>query len=674
MKISLCMIIKNEQDTIVRCLESCKGFVDEYIIGIDDSSTDETESRVRTFFDNEKITADVYKFKWDSDFSKARNVGMNKATGDYILIMDGHEYFPTQHYNISCGAVLNTREILKLIKETRLEVDKPDEAYFQLYQQPFTGIVPNNFFLQPRLYRNTPEFKFGRAAHNTIIGTDPNKSIHYVEIIIIHDAPDTNRQERSKQRVEMNVTALRENIAKNERDTRAYFYLGNTLMEARQFAEAIHYFNKYLQFRIDDNSEKYQVLLHRGLCYGELKDFKSARESLYMAVALDNSRRDAKQLLGNIYASQKDYKRAAVEYTQALTLKPHASRMFQSGPALTYEPFLKLGMIYKELGDIPRAIWNLRQAYRFVPNPAWEKAIKDMSGEKRNVVIFDRIGSFTKDIADGFKKVGCNVVAVRDYDKTLAEWADIIWQEWADDNAVKSTNEYPAKTILRIHGYEYYLNGQIMSQINFKGCKRVVFVCEHIRDKMIEAGLPKDNIQLIYNGVNTEKFSIKNVDREPLNIGYAGYLNEKKNPMLLAQIIKDNPKVKFHLRAEFQSPFLESAFKYETKGCKNITWHGRYDELAEFWNKMSGVISTSIIESFSFNVAEAMACGCQPYVYNWEGAEKIWGKGYIFDRKPKFNTEKITEEQMNTYRKYIIDKYDFNIMFGQILDVAGGGK
>ena len=85
---------------------------------------------------------------------------------------------------------------------------------------------------------------------------------------------------------------------------------------------------------------------------------------------------------------------------------------------------------------------------------------------------------------------------------------------------------------------------------------------------------------------------------------------------------------------------------------------------------MGGVLSTSIIESFSFNIAEGMACGCRPYIYNWEGAEKIWGKEWIFHKMPKF-VDTLTEEDMKAHRKYVVDNYDFNLMMTAIVEIAG---
>ena len=159
---------------------------------------------------------------------------------------------------------------------------------------------------------------------------------------------------------------------------------------------------------------------------------------------------------------------------------------------------------------------------------------------------------------------------------------------------------------------------------------------------------------LIPNGVDLEKYYIKSKKRDLKNIGYAGLMNEKKNPGLLLQIIKRNPDKTFHLRIDWQSPFWEEEYKRDD--LKNVVYHGRYDNLADFWNQMSSVLSTSIIESFSFNIAEAMACGCKPYIYNWMGAKEIWHEQFIFEEFPEFGDH----VDRAYYREYIKDNYPLN--------------
>ncbi|MDE5995713.1 MAG: glycosyltransferase family 2 protein, partial [Eubacterium sp.] len=82
--ISLCMIVKNEEKVLARCLESIKNAVDEIIIA-DTGSTDNTKEIAK------KYTDKIYDFEWVDDFSKARNFSFSKASKDYIMWLDADD-------------------------------------------------------------------------------------------------------------------------------------------------------------------------------------------------------------------------------------------------------------------------------------------------------------------------------------------------------------------------------------------------------------------------------------------------------------------------------------------------------------------------------------------------------------------------------------------------------
>ncbi len=82
--ISMCMIVKNEQDILKRCLDSYAGIYDELII-IDTGSTDNTKEIAHQYTDN------IYDFEWCDDFAAARNFAFSKAGCEYILSVDADE-------------------------------------------------------------------------------------------------------------------------------------------------------------------------------------------------------------------------------------------------------------------------------------------------------------------------------------------------------------------------------------------------------------------------------------------------------------------------------------------------------------------------------------------------------------------------------------------------------
>ena len=83
-KISLCMIVKNEERVLDRCLDSLRGLMDEIII-VDTGSTDATKEIAA------KYTDQIYDFTWNDDFAAARNFSFSKANMDYIYVADADE-------------------------------------------------------------------------------------------------------------------------------------------------------------------------------------------------------------------------------------------------------------------------------------------------------------------------------------------------------------------------------------------------------------------------------------------------------------------------------------------------------------------------------------------------------------------------------------------------------
>lgn len=82
--VSLCMIVKNEEDVLARCLESVEDLVDETVI-VDTGSTDRTREIAARF------TNRIFDFPWRDDFAAARNESFAHASMDYCLWLDADD-------------------------------------------------------------------------------------------------------------------------------------------------------------------------------------------------------------------------------------------------------------------------------------------------------------------------------------------------------------------------------------------------------------------------------------------------------------------------------------------------------------------------------------------------------------------------------------------------------
>ncbi len=138
--ISLCMIVKNEENLIGRCLDSVKGIEDEIII-VDTGSKDKTKEIVG------KYTDKVYDYEWIDDFSSARNFSFSKATQDYILWLDADD-------------VIKKNEHAKIIT-LKENLDPSIDAVSMYYDY----ISPAPIIRRHRLVKRSNNFKWFAAVH-----------------------------------------------------------------------------------------------------------------------------------------------------------------------------------------------------------------------------------------------------------------------------------------------------------------------------------------------------------------------------------------------------------------------------------------------------------------------------------------------------------------------------
>ena len=147
--ISLCMIVKNEEDVLGRCLECVQGIVDEIII-VDTGSTDTTKAIAQ------KYTDKVFDFEWINDFSAARNNAFSKATKDYILWLDADD-------------IILEADIKKFkdLKETlTLDIDNVMMKYNVGFDE--NGTVTLSYFRE-RLSKRTNNAQWMEPVHECLI-------------------------------------------------------------------------------------------------------------------------------------------------------------------------------------------------------------------------------------------------------------------------------------------------------------------------------------------------------------------------------------------------------------------------------------------------------------------------------------------------------------------------
>lgn len=359
MKLSVCIIVKDEEEVIGRCLNCVKEFADEIIV-VDTGSTDNTLEEVK------KYTDKVYRFEWCNDFSLARNFSLQKATCPYTMWLDADDII--------------TEENIKKIQELKSKIGDYDLIYLG-YAVAFDGDIPTYVYERERIFKSSKNYKFEGAVHEAIT---PSGKILHSDILIYHK----KIKERDPLR---NLQIIQSKIAKGDvLDSREKFYYGRELMFCGMLKESVAIFEDFLQ---GDGwvVNKCECCINLYDIYLRLNDIQNAYQSLlkYLTYAPPNSKVCC--LLGNMFFEREEFASAKFWYKFALTAK---SENFDGGfielDYNGYIPYMQLCVIYYNDGNIKEAARCNFLAGRLKPNDT-----NYLSNKK----FFEKIG-ITGDIDD----------------------------------------------------------------------------------------------------------------------------------------------------------------------------------------------------------------------------------------------------------------------------------
>jgi glycosyltransferase involved in cell wall biosynthesis len=196
LRLSLCMIVKDEEEMLPGCLAPVADAVDEIIV-VDTGSSDRTVEIAESF------GAKVLHFPWNGSFSDARNVGLDAATGDWLMYLDADEHMEPG----------DARKLRSLVGRTWREG-------FHLVETNYTGDEDTGTavtHLALRVFRNRPEYRFEGKIHEQKSARMPNylpERFEATSIRLRHYGYLKNRisaKEKSRRNIELLLEEAREN-------------------------------------------------------------------------------------------------------------------------------------------------------------------------------------------------------------------------------------------------------------------------------------------------------------------------------------------------------------------------------------------------------------------------------------------------------------------------------
>lgn len=325
MKISLCMIVRDEERVLCRCLDSAADLFDEIVI-VDTGSSDGTKTLA------ERYTPLLFDFPWQDDFAAARNFAFSKGTGDYLVWLDADDVIPDR-----------SRALFPALKE-ELDRERPD-AVMCPYDVGFSDGVPAATFDRERFLKREAGFLWTGRVHECIA---PHGKIFRRDFHISHLGSEKVRGAR-------NLHIYQKWAAEEPLSCRDLFYYGRELQYNGLYTEAIAVLNEAISAdgwyvaKIEACKSLARALEGKG-------QREAARTALFRSFLFGEPRASVCCEIGRLFRADRKLREATFWYETALLCRDHSAEGdFEEPDRRSITPLLELVCCYYALGDRKRA-------------------------------------------------------------------------------------------------------------------------------------------------------------------------------------------------------------------------------------------------------------------------------------------------------------------------------
>lgn len=339
-KISLCMIVKNEEKVLRRCLDAAKRFADEIIV-VDTGSDDSTREIARAYTDK------VYDFEWNYDFSAARNYSFSKAESEYVMWLDADD-------------VVRDEETVKINAWKK----NPDaDTLYCFYDASFdSNGNPTFTFMRERIMKNDGRAVWKGFIHECVT---PFGKVVKSDIRIEHrPRPDKPKK------IDRNLEIYRKNIQKGARlNARDKFYYGKELLTNGYTEEGILMIESMVNVHGAFYVNKIEGLRLIGDAKHRLGDSTGAKKAYVMSFVYGAPRAGALNGLGRLAKEAEDYAEAALWFNAALNCADHSREGdFERAEERGLFPYIELSCCLWRLGRREEAFEMHKKAAALAPD------------------------------------------------------------------------------------------------------------------------------------------------------------------------------------------------------------------------------------------------------------------------------------------------------------------
>ncbi len=336
-KISVAMIVKNEEHMLEECIQSFREAVDEIVI-VDTGSDDRTVEIAKEF------QVSLYHHEWKNDFSEARNYSISKVTGEWVLIIDAderlaHEDIPAirsmkwqKDHDVICCAVYSTL---------------PGQAGGANFGKHYS----------PRMFRKSPDIYYDGIVHNVL---QIPAAMAVSEMKIYHLGYDLDR-EKMKNKFERSINLLLNQV--KEQPDNPFVQMNTAQMFlSRNFVDKAEPYAQECVRLMEENPGNNEHLLLMGLfqlavIYLNKDDYERCEEYCLKAIKKKENYIDPILILGLCYYlvgeldNSKEQLEKYLEYRKEHLDKGEFNLLILSKLGGDYEAHFLIGEIHKKRGE-----------------------------------------------------------------------------------------------------------------------------------------------------------------------------------------------------------------------------------------------------------------------------------------------------------------------------------
>ena len=324
--ISLCMIVKKvDYPFLPTCLKNVQKEVDEIVMVVDE--IDQEITKISGQF-HAKLVEHPFR-----DFAGQRNVSLQRATKDWVLILDADEILASDDVKSLKKKAENNHAVACTLNQLNYTNDTNQMRFVPAKNEITQRFGFQGYFVVPaiRFFKNHMGFRFSRKVHEMVDETIEKKGlgdrvvktdipIHHLKML----KPSVREDELRY------LSLLEEEVKENPKNFKALFDMGTiNLFILKDVKRAVHHFKKALEI----NPAFTEVKLNLAFAYGQLKEYEQAL-TLYQGVTGKEKNFSLLSNIGTCLFFLGRYEEAVRMYQEAAVLDPERKKEAGSKIAL----------------------------------------------------------------------------------------------------------------------------------------------------------------------------------------------------------------------------------------------------------------------------------------------------------------------------------------------------